>query len=408
MNNSTFSNAKLNIRPIKFRDLEAISHLLETNYLEEINGSENSLSKLYQQIKRFQSCYGLLPLVQLFPPAINNSFVVFVAEQNDNFLGLIQVSPNNKNRTTWRVEQVLINPHNTSNQLLIGSKNIGSQLLRYSFEKIWEARTWVLEVNINEKETLGLYRQNGFQPLAQMTSWCCPPSILQELAEKEPDLPNLLPISNSDAKLLYQLDCVSLPPLLRQVFDRHIEDFKTGLITYITEKIKQKLNNQEVISGYVFEPQRKAAIGYFKLKISLDGSHSHQAKLTVHPAYTWLYPKLLRQMAVIIQRVPPQSLQLSSGDYQPEREEYLEKLGAQRIEHNLLMSRSVWHKLKESKPLEALKLPEVLQGLQPARNPIPTPWLKSMLKDYNQSLLNHDQSNCSKSKKSSLENDKEE
>ena len=52
MNNPTFSNSKLNIRPIKFRDLETISHLLETNYLEEINGSENSLSKLYQQIKK--------------------------------------------------------------------------------------------------------------------------------------------------------------------------------------------------------------------------------------------------------------------------------------------------------------------------------------------------------------------
>jgi hypothetical protein len=31
-----------------------------------------------------------------------------------------------------------------------------------------------------------------------------------------------------------------------------------------------------------------------------------------------------------------------AADYQPEREEYLEQLGAQRIEHSLLMSRSVW------------------------------------------------------------------
>jgi hypothetical protein len=194
-----------------------------------------------------------------------------------------------------------------------------------------------------------------------------------------------------------------MPPLLRQVFDLHIEDFKTGLITYLVRQIKQWFNQTEVVSGYVFEPQRKAAIGYFKLQLCQDGSHAHQAKLTVHPAYTWLYPKLLSQMAGIIQRVAPQSLQLSSADYQPEREEYLEKLGAKRVEHTLLMSRSVWHKLRESKPLEALNLPEVLQGLKPARTPIPNPWLKSILEQSSQNSSPHDLSNASSRKKNSYE-----
>jgi hypothetical protein len=37
------------------------------------------------------------------------------------------------------------------------------------------------------------------------------------------------------------------------------------------------------------------------------------------------------------------------------------------------MSRSVWHKIRESKfvSLEGIQWPEVLQGLQPARKPIP-------------------------------------
>jgi len=45
------------------------------------------------------------------------------------------------------------------------------------------------------------------------------PSLLQELATGEPDLPNLLPVSNADAQLLYQLDTAAMPPLVRQVFD---------------------------------------------------------------------------------------------------------------------------------------------------------------------------------------------
>ena len=97
------------------------------------------------------------------------------------------------------------------------------------------------------------------------------------------------------------------------------------------------------------------------------------ATLTVHPAYTWLYPELLSQLARITSDFPPQSLRLASADYQPEREEYLQQIGANRIEHTLMMSRSVWHKLRESKlvALEGLQWTEVLQGLQPARKPVP-------------------------------------
>jgi hypothetical protein len=97
-----------------------------------------------------------------------------------------------------------------------------------------------------------------------------------------------------------------------------------------------------------------------------------------------LYPELLAQMARMTQNLPAQSLQIASADYQSEREEYLEQLGAKRIEHTLLMSRSVWHKLREAKPvsLDGLQLSEVLQGLQPARTPIPSriAWWKSLSK----------------------------
>jgi hypothetical protein len=164
-----------------------------------------------------------------------------------------------------------------------------------------------------------------------------------------------------------------MPPLVRQVFDRQTHDFKTGLIGALADAVKQWLTKSEVVSGYVFEPQRKAAIGYFQLRIDRKGETPHVATLTVHPAYTWLYPELLSQMARITQDFPQPSLKVASADYQPEGEEYLEQIGASRIEHTLIMSRSVWHKVRESKfvSLEGIQLPEMLQGLQPARKPIP-------------------------------------
>jgi hypothetical protein len=355
--------------------------VIETFLVQESEtAAPDKSSFLAQQFFNARHWYGLLKLLSLFPNPFRYHFCAYVAESQvgRELLGFIQVAPFNRTRSTWGVKQVLVPPVGSKPLLGLDGKEIGSQLLRHCFETVWEARTWILEVGANEKDTLALYRQNGFQPLAHLTYWSLPTPLLAELAAAEPDLPNLLPVSNADAQLLYQLDCVSMPPLLRQVFDRHIQDFSTSFFRSLISKIQQWCTQGQLASGYVFEPQRKAAIGYYKLLLCKDGSRPHQAQLIVHPAYTWLYPQLFAKMAQLAQPFPAQSLELVSTDYQPEREEYLEKLGAQRSAHGLLMSRSVWHKLREAKP-EGLQFSEVLQGLQPVpRTPIPTRmrWLK--------------------------------
>ncbi|MBE9130158.1 MULTISPECIES: GNAT family N-acetyltransferase [unclassified Coleofasciculus] len=372
-------NAKSVIRPIQYRDLEAIEQL--TTQVTDVDSNSCSLS-LIRKLQQVRRWYGLLMFLSWFPNPCQYDFCVYVSEAMQRIYGLIKVSPFNRTRSTWRVERVLVASDAPTQRNASAKLEIGSGLLRHCFETIWEARTWLLEVNIHHKTTVALYRQNGFQPLAQLTYWAIAPQQLENLADHEPDLPNLLPVSNADAQLLYQLDTASMPPLVRQVFDRHIQDFKVDVLSALLSNLKQWFSQTEAVSAYVFEPQRKAAIGYFRLKLSRDGSCAHEAQLTVHPAYTCLYPELLAQMARIVRECPEQSLQLASADYQPEREEYLEQLGAQRIEHTLLMSRSVWHKLREARPLEALQLSEVLQGLQPSRTPIPSriSWWESLSK----------------------------
>ncbi len=356
-------NLNVVIRPVQYRDLEGIERLCAESFEAEKPMAATEMQKQLRWLRRW---YGLLKFLSLFPNPFQYRFCAYVAEQARRVQGIIQVAPFNRTRSTWRVERVAVDAQ-------VRAQGIGSQILRHCFEAIGEARTWLLEVNVNDLEALALYRQNGFQTLAQLTYWEIEPSLLQELALGEPDLPNLLPVSNSDAQLLYQLDTASMPPLVRQVFDRNTDDFKTSLFGALIEAMKQWMSKTEVVSGYVFEPQRKAAIGYFQVRLCRKGEDPHVAQLTVHPAYTWLYPELLSQLARIAQDVPPQALQLASADYQPEREEYLEQIGAKRVEHTLMMSRSVWHKLRESKfvSLEGIQWSDVLQGLQPARKPIP-------------------------------------
>ena len=163
------------------------------------------------------------------------------------------------------------------------------------------------------------------------------------------------------------------------------------MLDTVFEKQQQWFSQTEIKQGYVFEPLRKAAIAYFKLECTNQETVSHEAKLTVHPAYTWLYPQLLAKMAQLLEGFPKCSLILASADYQSEREEYLEELGAKRLEHTLLMSRSVWHKLRETKRVERLQLADMLKGLQPNRTPVPMPismWME-------QEKINQEQGNSS-------------
>jgi len=79
----------------------------------------------------------------------------------------------------------------------------------------------------------------------------------------------------------------------------------------------------EVVSGYVFE-QRKAAIGYFQVRMCRKGQEAHVA------TFILLTRGCIRNCCLSwlgLLRITAMPLQLVSADYQPEREEYLEQMG---------------------------------------------------------------------------------
>jgi hypothetical protein len=364
------------VRPLQYRDIDAIANLCQQPTIADPTVQER-IEQLLKQMTRWHAPFQFLNII---PTSNITDRSILVAECDRQVRGAISVSPFNRTRSTWHVEWISVDSQAATPEQVMGKSDVGSLLLRYCFEHIVEASTWVLEVDVNDRDTLALYRQNGFQPLAHMTYWEIAPEILQELAQREPDLPNLIPVRNMDAQPIYQLDTVSMPPLLRQVFDRQVQDFKTSFFQNIVSKVKSLLQQTQTVSNYVFETQRKVAIGYYRLSLNYDSRsgdnadlNPHKAELTVHPAYTWLYPELMAQLARSCQDLPQLPLQLVSADYQPEREEYFQQIGARRVKHSLLMSRSVWHKLREAKhlSLENLQIAEMLQSLQPSRQPLP-------------------------------------
>lgn len=362
------------IRPLQYRDLEVFGRL--ENAADEVPIAASMVREQAVDVSRW---YGLLNMLRWFPNPLRHALSVQVAEAGTKVCGVIKTSPFNCAGTTWRVdrlaaESTVVTTGDEKTTTLLTAMDLGSLLLRNSFETILQARTWILELDVSDETRLPLYRHNGFQPVAQMTYWSIDPEQLEEMAEREPDLPNLLPVSNADAHLLYQLDNMAMPPLVRQVFDRHPQDFKVSLFGSLIQLLTQWMTQTEIVSGYVFEPQRKVAIAHFQVKLSRDGSQAHSAQLAVHPAYTWLYPEVMAQVARITSEFPRQSLQILSADYHPEREAYLERVGAKRIAHTLMMSRSVWHKLRETRSipsLDGLPLGDVIPGFQPSRKPVP-------------------------------------
>ncbi|MEL6489062.1 MAG: N-acetyltransferase [Cyanobacteria bacterium J06634_6] len=404
-------DTNISIRSIHLRDLDN----LRVEGATEIASHSTDTPEIDDYIQQMRRWYGPLKALTLFPNPLQHMFSAFVAEAQGSLHGMIQVTPFNQTLSTWKVDRMLVNlAKNKAKKQISQNKNgqgkaeqtqgkqlkdgqlpdsqsqdiqnngegdrqlylgmdVGSQLLRYCFENIREAQYWISETDVNDQFGLALYRQNGFQPLARVTYWSIQPEQLATLAEGDPALPNLLPVSKADAQLIYQLETVSIPPLVRQVLDYQIQDFKATFTGQLKTRFSRLVNHQETMSAYVFEPQRKTAIGYFELKLCRKGTEPHTAKLTVHPAYTWLYPELMAQMAGVVQKFPGQPLQIMSLDYQTEREAYLRQIGALEIEHTLMMSRSVWHKVRESKAgaLEGLKMPDVLPGLQPTGTPMP-------------------------------------
>ncbi|MCM1981360.1 GNAT family N-acetyltransferase [Lyngbya confervoides] len=349
------------IRAIQYRDIEAVNTLLtEAEHLPWISTLLSRPGKTQDLFQRPEQ------LVNVFPLGLQSPAQTFVAQGLKSILGVIQVMPCNQARTTWKVNALAV----AESQSLI---DLGSELLQHCLRSLYEAHTWLVELDVNYSQRIGLYRQNGFQPLAHATHWSLRTDQLQQLAQKPVALPNLISINNADSALLYQLDTVAMPPFVRQVLDRRVQDFTQDLLSGLWEKLQQTWSSQKNLRGYIFEPQRKVAIGHFELCLCRDGSVPHIGQMTVHPAYTWLYPELLSHMAGLTQTVDPMPLHLTSTDYQSEREDYLGQIEAERVGHSIMMSRSVWHKLRETRwnALETLPLAEVLQGLQPKQTPIP-------------------------------------
>jgi ribosomal protein S18 acetylase RimI-like enzyme len=231
-----FPSTGVNIRPAYYGDLETIERLQRGGQLIEFAQPDHA------DFDRIDDWFMLTKLASWLPNPWQHMFRLHVAEQDGQIVGFIKVAPINHSHSTWQIERV-------ATVAGASMQKVGTQLIRCCLDSCWEARTWVAEADVNEKDAIALYRQNGFQPLAQLTEWEISAELLSELAQHQSALPNLMSVNNADASLLYQLDTASMPPQIRQVYDLGPKDFRNNLFENLVDHAQKLLNSKREIES---------------------------------------------------------------------------------------------------------------------------------------------------------------
>jgi len=195
--------SELLIRPVQYRDFDAAQTLLNDADYFDCHSTLLSIPGQTQDLRQS-------PAQQLNLLPLRSPIRTYVALQQSLVIGVIQVSACNRAQTTWKINALAVN----SDQSFI---DIGTSLLRHCLQSIYEAQTWLVELDVNRNDLIGVYRSNGFQPIAHATHWSIESAQLSSLARLSSTLSPIISISNADAALLYQLDTVAMPPFVRQV-----------------------------------------------------------------------------------------------------------------------------------------------------------------------------------------------
>ena len=98
-------NLSVVIRPVQHRDLDGIDCLTQES-LSHLSPQEAGAAM--RQMQWLRRWYGLLKFLSWFPNPLQYRFWGYVAEQGRILLGMIQVSPFNRTRSTWRINRVML------------------------------------------------------------------------------------------------------------------------------------------------------------------------------------------------------------------------------------------------------------------------------------------------------------
>lgn len=276
-------------------------------------------------------------------------------------IGLIICRRLTRSGSSWQVEHLRL-PIAIDAAGLPSRRALGGGLLREAIQRTRSAASWFATSSSLDSARLALLREQGFQPQRTDQLWRWRPQASSAL----PPLPaglQLLPLQRRTAPLLWHLEQAACPAQLRQLLDRRCED----------------LLDQSGSRGWMLvdSNRREAVAGLRWLSDHPEGGA--RLEFSLHPGW----PQLLGAPCELLLRsaqVGTAPLWLASEAGDRLRRDWLLQLGAEPLEEEVLMARSVWRRQERRRGLPGVvRMQALLEQLQPRRRPLPTPILPASM-----------------------------
>lgn len=271
-------------------------------------------------------------------------------------IGLIVCRRLNRSGSSWQVEHLRLRLSATQQGQPCSRQDVGASLLREAIHRARSAASWIACASSLDSERLAMLRQLGFQPQRTVQLWRWRPAG----SDSPPPLPSglqLARLQRGNAPLLWHLEQAACPAPLRQLLDRRVED----------------LLDQSGDRGWLLidSSRREAVAGLRWLADRPEGGP--QLEFSLHPGWQHLLgapcERLLRSFAA-----PGLPIWISCEVGHAACQVWLRQLGAEPLQEEVVMARSVWRRQERaSVNLPVRRIEAVLEQLQPRRRPLPSP-----------------------------------
>lgn len=262
------------IRPLKPSDMKEVRVMIE--YIKP-GISSIRLSEEYFIMFPLDLVHSFLPLNMKF---LQESYV---AIENKEILGLISIIPDNKDKTRWKINRLILNNN---------SYDVGKKLVDYVVNKYGGAgvETFITNIDSNYPEAISLFKNScSFRNCSQIQILAKNVSEIEYLPSN--DYKFLRKIKYSDARYLSELDHQALYPHFRPSLIKSAADFKFGL----KNRILNKLRGYKV-KRLVLESPAKKSIEAYILIMSMDGIN-YRVDIILSLAYQEHYTDLLSDVS---------------------------------------------------------------------------------------------------------------
>ena len=271
-------------------------------------------------------------------------------------IGLIVCRRLNRSGSTWQVEHLRLRLSPNLQTLPFSRLDVGASLLREAIQRARSAASWIACASSLDSERLAMLRQLGFQPQRTVQIWRWRPSG-HDSQQPLPAGLQLVRLQPGNAPLLWHLEQAACPAPLRQLLDRRVED----------------LLDQSGDRGWLLidSSRREAVAGLRWLADRPEGGP--QVEFSLHPGWQHLLgspcDRLLRGFAAA--GLP---IWISCEVGQAACQGWLRQLGAEPLQEEVVMARSVWRRQERAAVnLPVRRIEAVLEQLQPRRRPLPSP-----------------------------------